>query len=47
MQIAAKKFLPVLKTSVQIKIALDNFVVFNFSPYTFEQFYAALVQSRK
>ena len=47
MQMAAKKFLPVLKTCVQIKIALDSFVVFNYSPHTFEQFYTALVQKKR
>ena len=44
---AVKKFLLVLKTCVQIKIALDSFMVFNYSPHTFEQFYTALVQKRR
>ena len=44
---AAKKFLPVLKTCVQIKIAMDSFRVFNYSLHTFEQFYTVLVQKRR
>ena len=32
MQMAAKKFFPVLKTCVQMKIGLDSFVVFSYSP---------------